>query len=196
MFPLPKSPNSWEEAPLDVAFLVICVYENILFPGMMWDCHTVWPFWSKICHDAHDPKNGCMTFDSTWTVVFKLIHVMIFKTSGGQTQLIRSLSNKQKRCSELPIAFKGECRKSVFNPWVGKIPWIFPLVFWRESSYSCLENSMDREAWWATVHGIAKRFNPWVGKIPWRREWQPTQVFLPGEFHGQSGLVGYSPWGS
>ena len=23
--------------------------------------------------------------------------------------------------------------------------------------YSCLENSMDREAWWPTVHGIAKR---------------------------------------
>ena len=23
-----------------------------------------------------------------------------------------------------------------------------------------------------------------VGKIPWRREWQPTPVFLPGEFHG------------
>ena len=22
--------------------------------------------------------------------------------------------------------------------------------------YSCLENSMDREAWWATVRGIAK----------------------------------------
>ena len=22
--------------------------------------------------------------------------------------------------------------------------------------YSCLENSMDREAWWATVHGMAK----------------------------------------
>ena len=21
---------------------------------------------------------------------------------------------------------------------------------------SCLENSMDREAWWATVHGVAK----------------------------------------
>ena len=23
--------------------------------------------------------------------------------------------------------------------------------------YSCLENSMDRGAWWATVHGITKR---------------------------------------
>ena len=23
-------------------------------------------------------------------------------------------------------------------------------------SYSCLENSMDKGAWWATVHGVAK----------------------------------------
>ena len=22
--------------------------------------------------------------------------------------------------------------------------------------YSCLENPMDKEAWWATVHGVAK----------------------------------------
>ena len=38
-------------------------------------------------------------------------------------------------------------------------------------------------------------FDPWIGKIPWRRERQPTLVFLPGEFHGQRSLVGYSPWG-
>ena len=38
-------------------------------------------------------------------------------------------------------------------------------------------------------------FDPWVRKIPWRREWQPTPVFLPGEFHGKRSLVGYSPWG-
>ena len=28
----------------------------------------------------------------------------------------------------------------------------------------------------------------------WRREWLPTPVFLPGEFHEQRSLVGYSPW--
>ena len=39
------------------------------------------------------------------------------------------------------------------------------------------------------------RFNPWVRKFPWNREWQPTPVSLPGEFHGQRSLVGYSPWG-
>ena len=38
-------------------------------------------------------------------------------------------------------------------------------------------------------------FNPWVGKVPWKMEWQPTPVFLPGEFHGQKSLVRYSPWG-
>ena len=38
-------------------------------------------------------------------------------------------------------------------------------------------------------------FNPWVGKISWRRKWQPTPVFLPGEFHGHRSLVGYSKWG-
>ena len=37
-------------------------------------------------------------------------------------------------------------------------------------------------------------FNPRVRKIPWRREQLPTPVFLPGEFHGQRSLVGYSPW--
>ena len=39
------------------------------------------------------------------------------------------------------------------------------------------------------------RFNPWVGKIPWRRKRQPIPVFLPGKFHRQRSLVGYSPWG-
>ena len=28
---------------------------------------------------------------------------------------------------------------------------------------------------------------PGLGRVPWRRKWQPTPVFLPGEFH--------SPWG-
>ena len=38
-------------------------------------------------------------------------------------------------------------------------------------------------------------FGPWVRKILWSRKWQPTPVFIPGEFHGQRSLAGYSPWG-
>ena len=39
------------------------------------------------------------------------------------------------------------------------------------------------------------RFDPCVGKIPLRRKWQPAREFLPGKFHGQRSLVGYSPLG-
>ena len=49
---------------------------------------------------------------------------------------------------------------------------------------------------WNSIHLQCRRpgFDPWIGKISWRREWLPTPMFLPGEFHGQRGLVGYGPW--
>ena len=59
--------------------------------------------------------------------------------------------------------------------------------------------------WWASrvvlvvknlpaIEGDVRRgFDRWLGTIPWRRAWQPTPVFLPGEFYGQRSLAGYSP---
>ena len=49
-----------------------------------------------------------------------------------------------------------------------------------------------------TVKNLLAIQATWVqslGKIPWRRKWQPTPVFLPGEFHEQRSMVDYSPWG-
>ena len=37
-------------------------------------------------------------------------------------------------------------------------------------------------------------FSPCVRRISWRREWLPTPVCLPGKFHGQRSLAGYSLW--
>ena len=83
--------------------------------------------------------------------------------------------------------------------------------------YSCQDNPMDREARRATIHRVAKSLTrlaslmaqtvknlpamkeTWVRSLGWedprRRKWQPTPVFLPGEFYGQRSLAGYSPWG-
>ena len=36
---------------------------------------------------------------------------------------------------------------------------------------------------------------PGSGRFPWRWAFQPTPVFLPGDFYGQRSLWGYSPWG-
>ena len=54
--------------------------------------------------------------------------------------------------------------------------------------------------WWLSGKESAcqcrrRGFKSWVETIPWRKKWQPTPVFLPGEFHGQRSLVGYSLWG-
>ena len=67
--------------------------------------------------------------------------------------------------------------------------------------YSCLENPMDRGAWWAAVHGVARRqtrlsdFIALFTFMHWRRKWQPTPVFLLGESQGRGSLVGYRLWG-
>ena len=39
-------------------------------------------------------------------------------------------------------------------------------------------------------------FDPWVWKILCSRIWQPAPVVLPGKFHGQRRLAGYSREGS
>ena len=63
--------------------------------------------------------------------------------------------------------------------------------------YSCLENPMDRGAWWAAVHGVAESWTRLSDFTftHWRRKWQPTPVFLPGESQGRGSLVGCRLWG-
>ena len=44
-------------------------------------------------------------------------------------------------------------------------------------------SSLDRASLVAQmVKNLPAMQKIWVGKIPWRRAWQPTPVFLPGEF--------------
>ena len=73
--------------------------------------------------------------------------------------------------------------------WVGSAPPITDLGAWgfpsgasgKEPACQC--RGLKR-------HG----FDPWVRKITWRRKWQPTPVYVPGKFHEQRCLTGYSPW--
>ena len=51
------------------------------------------------------------------------------------------------------------CRKYGFDPWVRKIPWRRK---WQPTLVFLLDNPMDRGAWWATGHGVAKSWT-WLG---------------------------------
>ena len=47
----------------------------------------------------------------------------------------------------------GDVKRCRLNPWAGKIPWSRAC---NQLQYSCMENSMDRGSWQATVNGVAK----------------------------------------
>ena len=89
----------------------------------------------------------------------------------------------------------GDTRDAGSNPGLGRSPGEGngnPL------QYSCLENPMDRGAWWASPQSYKELDIPeqlMLSQQIWRKAWQPTPVFLPGESHGQRSLVGYSPRG-
>ena len=59
------------------------------------------------------------------------------------------------------------------------------LLLWTSLVAPCKESTCQ-----CRRHG----FDPWSNKTHLRRKLQYTPVLLPGEFHGQSNLVGYSPW--
>ena len=76
-------------------------------------------------------------------------------------------------------------------PRAGALAWVpspSPIMLTNRHIYLLEQNSPETNA---GIYGQPA----WSRKIPWRRESQPTPVFLPGEFHGQWSLAGYSPWG-
>ena len=97
------------------------------------------------------------------------------------------------------------------NPNPNQTSFFFFNVFFTHTSWRCEKKIIKKEVWSANkqiehpwwlrckkirLQSRRLRFDPWVRKIPWRREWQPTPVFLPGEFDGQRSLAtSYSPCG-
>ena len=55
---------------------------------------------------------------------------------------------RRKRCTFNPWV----CKRCTFDPWSGRSS---GGGHGNPLQYSCLENPMDRGAWWATVHGVA-----------------------------------------
>ena len=95
-----------------------------------------------------------------------------------------------QHCGQIIVGLRGETLLKLSHQGRKVAPGILPsssgsvFIF-----YSNLVDQTVRNlpAMWET------RIDPWVGKIPWRRQRQPSPVFLPGEFHGQSSRAGYSP---
>ena len=70
-----------------------------------------------------------------------------------------TVSRVKKRASQLMLVVKntpansGDIRDMGLIPGMGRSP---GGGYGNPLQYSCLENPMDREAWWATFHGVTK----------------------------------------
>ena len=62
----------------------------------------------------------------------------------------------QLTCRTSLVAQKVKNLPTVRELWVQPLHQEDPLEKGNPLQYSCLENSMNRGAWWATVHGVAK----------------------------------------
>ena len=72
----------------------------------------------------------------SWSKSFWFTRSVYFNT--------RCLNGKESAC---------QCRRCRFDPWMERSPG------WENGNapqYPCLENPVDRGAWWATVHGVTK----------------------------------------
>ena len=86
-------------------------------------------------------KEGFVVLVSLISLVPSINILSFLARDFGASQWLR---DKESTC---------QCRRCGFDPWVGRIPWRRK---WHPFQYSCLRNSKDRGAWWATDHGIAK----------------------------------------
>ena len=65
----------------------------------------------------------------------------------------------------------------------------FFIGLYKEALYTVLRASLVAQMVKNPPATQRSGFNPWIGKIPWKREWLPTPVFWPGEFHGLYGVA-------
>ena len=130
-------------------------------------------------HDSlGDTSSICVGPTGSWSITSNsmntLLGIMLFPSYAWTSNTFKEIQDRSQWCCR-------ESRKSSL-PDLGLRLRGFP----HGSGVKNLPASAgDRETWvWS-----------WVRKIPWRRKWQPTPVFLPGNFHGQRSLADYSPWG-
>ena len=173
---------------------------------------TGWQWWilSKISNPT-----------DTWKFICTKVGFTVLKTQTkpNHMNLLPTVSYAvQSPASLIPPVFPVNQTSKFFlgghHPQLGPRDWALPLAFevqslyWttREvpqflkkyicySTFHLLPTLLDSKMAQAVKNLLRVQetgFDPWVRKIPCRGKWLPTPVFLPGEYHGQRSLRGYS----
>ena len=110
-------------------------------------------------------KHTCVLYVSITPVSLFSRDIGHIPWAQGSSQMVLVVKNLRANAGDM---------RHRFNSWFRKIP---QERKWHRFQYSCLENPMDRGAWWATVHRVI-RSQTWM-------KWLSTA--LPE--HGNSGVL-------
>ena len=110
---------------------------------------------SKICSSHNRSQNSIHIWIQFLDKSFKFFNILcLFVKLENWIKPVFFLSGFPGGTNGKGSACQRRRRKRLkFSPWIEKIP---RRMKWHPLQYSCLENSMDKRAWWATVHGVAK----------------------------------------
>ena len=108
-------------------------------------CNSCWCFSPGISREKREEEGG--GGGVRWLHGFCFLQIEFYSPA------------KVMPCSFLSVVslLPQQSRRLGFDPWVGKIPGRRECYLLQ---YSCLEHPIDREPWWATVHGVTKS---WTG---------------------------------
>ena len=128
----------------------------------MWRAHSLkrpW-YWERLKEGQGDNRgwDGWMASPTQWTQVWVNSRSWWWT---GRPGVLQSMGSQRVGHDERLNSTEWfrrwriclQLRRPGFDPWVGRIPGegnSYPL------QYSCLKNCVDRRAWWATVHEVAK----------------------------------------
>ena len=123
-------------------------------------------------------------FFLVWLLFFSKFAVFHFVLEKQDRENGQKEDGKQYCSSPFAYRIKSKALSSslsVFHtcrPWLTseKPDWASPITQWVKNS-PAMQETQEMTVW------------SWVRKITWRRAWQPTPLFLPGEFHGQRSLA-------
>ena len=130
---------------------------------------------SKICSSHNRSQNSIHIWIQFLDKSFKFFNILcLFVKLENWIKPVFFLSGFPGGTNGKGSACQCKRRKRLrFSPWIEKIP---GRMKWHPLQYSCLENSMDKRAWWATVHGVAK-----------------SQTRLSTDTHSVFNTVGHTP---
>ena len=162
------------------------------------------------------PLNRCVPLTSTqspWLCHDHILESLNVNLTSGPNFCFKDLSYKQQKPSMATLHGKkkncGEREKIYWNKWYHLCS---PSFAWKlgeeRREWAGYKNDEDESVGRTTTAGWVRWFRckqytcnvgdlgliPGLTRFPWRRAWQPTAVFLLGEFHGERSLEGYSAW--